>query len=152
MPKRKITKTLIFECILGGIFSAFLGYLLSAGMGPGVTLFPWLTYQREVVFSDVPASFFANYYNAYTIKTVFLAVGAYLIILLILRLNQHNLMLNKTFGSAVWGNVKEINARLKDKGVDSKENKRGEDTFYYVKDGVLYWGKEKKAGKEEVHG
>ena len=140
MPKRKITKTLIFECILGEIFSAFLGYLLSAGMGPGVTLFPWLTYQREVVFSDVPASFFANYYNAYTIKTVFLAVGAYLIILLILRLNQHNLMLNKTFGSAVWGNVKEINARLKDKGVILKGNKGGGITFIMLKAGGFYGG------------
>lgn len=36
--------------------------------------------------------------------------------------------------------------------IEIKGNKRGEDTFYYVKDGVLYWGKEKKAGKEEVHG
>lgn len=150
MPKRKITKMLIFECILGGILAAFLGYLLSAGMGPGVTFFPWLAYQREVVFSHVPASFFANYYNAYTIKTVLFTVGAYLILLLVLRLNQHNLMLNKTFGSAVWGNVNEINARIMDKGVDSKGNKRGEDTFYYVKDKELYWGKEKKeeAGHE----
>lgn len=150
MPKRKITKLLVFECVLGGMSAAFAGYLLSAGMGPGVTLLPWLTYQREVVFSDVPGSFFANYYNAYTIKTVLLAVGAYLILLLILRLNQHNLMLNKTFGSAVWGNVNEINARIMDKGVDSKGNKRGEDAFYYVKDGILHWGR-KTAGKGEAH-
>ncbi len=145
MPKRKITKMLIAECILGGILAAFAGYLLSAGMGPGVTFIPWINYQRDTVFKDPPGSFFANYYNDYTIRVVLSAVAAYLICLLVLRLNQHNLMLNRTFGSAVWGNVNEINARIMDKGVDSKGKKRPEDKFYYVKDGIFHVGKYRMA-------
>lgn len=147
MPKRKITKMLIFECVLGGIFSAFAGYLMSAGMGPGVTLIPWLNYQRETVFKDPPKSFICNYYNDYTIRVVFLAIAAYLILLLIFRLNQHNLMLNKTFGSATWGNVNEINARIMDKGVDSKGKKRKDDKFYYVTpEGVFHTGRYQMTG------
>lgn len=152
MPKRKITKMLIFECVLGGIFSAFAGYLLSAGMGPGVTLIPWINYQAETVFKDPPGSFFHNYYNAYTIRMVLLAVGAYLLLLVAWRLNQHNLMVNKTFGSAEWGNIDAVNARIMDKGVDSKGKKRPECKFYYVLDGRLHVGRYRTAGKERGEG
>lgn len=153
MSKRKITKMLLFECILGGVFSAFVGYLLSAGMGPGVTLIPWLDYQAATVFKDPPRSFFHNYYNGvYTIRMVLLAIALYLFLLLAWRLNQHNLMINKTFGSAEWGNIDAINARIMDKGVDSKGKKRPDDKFYYVIDGILHTGRYRAAGKERGKG
>ena len=96
--------------IIGGIFAAYAGYLLSACYKPEMDFNYFM--ERLSVVTGKP---FADYWNAYSLKTIVGAVFVYAVGMLMYLTSRRNYMPGKEFGTAVFANPKQVNKDLADK-------------------------------------
>ena len=96
--------------IIGGIFAAYAGYLLSACYKPEMDFNYFM--ERLNIVTGKP---FADYWNAYSPKAIVGAVFVYAVGMLMYLTSRRNYMPGKEFGTAVFANPKQVNKDLADK-------------------------------------
>ncbi len=139
MQQKKKNTALWVQHGLISILVAFFSYLFAAGMHPGADALAWMEYEQKII-DGMPGSFFSrNYFNRYTIPVILAFEAAYILYALIYYMENKDLMTGRTFGSAHWADPAVINARIMDKGKDSKGKKRPESCFYYVDEAGGYY-------------
>lgn len=107
-PKKK--KASLWFLIFGAVGSAYLGYLMNAAWYPGIDINQFME-----AFNQVLASPFDNYLSQTTFKAVMIAVGIYVMVVIMYYTSQRNLMPGKEYGTARFADVRMVNKALSDK-------------------------------------
>lgn len=103
-------KPSILFLTLGGLLAAYAGYLINGAWEEGMTLSTFLPAFNKV--SEMP---FANYYEPSTLKAVMIALGIYVMALIMYYTSQRNLMPGKEYGTATFANINQVDKVLSDK-------------------------------------
>ena len=109
MQTTKKKPSIIF-ILLGAMFSAYLGYLLSGAWHQGIQLNELINEINRVFVKP-----FDNYINEYTLKAVAIAVGIYAMAILMYYTSQKKYMPGKEFGTAEFSEPKMVNKAIADK-------------------------------------
>ena len=96
--------------VVGAILFAMVGYLVAGAWKEGIKVLIFLE-RLQSVFREP----FKNYYNAFTIRGIVVALVIYAMLLLIYYTNQRNYMPGKEYGTSKLAGVKQVNAILADK-------------------------------------
>lgn len=96
--------------VAGAILSAMIGYLVAGAWGEGMQVTVFME-RLQAVFQEP----FKNYYNAFTIRGIVVALVIYAMMLLMYYTNQRNYMPGKEYGTSKLAGVKQVNAILADK-------------------------------------
>lgn len=106
--EKKRRKISIPFLIFGGIVSGIIGYYVNAAWHQGIEIKEFLD-NFEIILSYP----FRDYYNETTLKAIFIALIIYGVVMLMYYTSRHNLMPGKEYGTAQFGNVKQLTRVLK---------------------------------------
>lgn len=107
-PKKK--KASLWFLILGAVGSAYLGYLINAAWYPGTDINQFME-----AFNQVLERPFDNYLSQTTFKAIMIAMGIYVMAVIMYYTSQRNLMPGKEYGTARFADVRMVNKALSDK-------------------------------------
>ena len=109
MQTTKKKPSVIFIAV-GALLAAYFGYLLGGAWHQGIAFGEFMDN-----FNAVCASPFGNYFNENTVKMVAIAVGIYVMAIVMYYTSQRNFMPGKEFGTAKFENPAVVNKVLADK-------------------------------------